>query len=82
MPVYDRRYRTFERPASPAASNRSRIMKAVAGTGSQRNMPTTKMLSTAAESNAVAADRAMRAGQDRRFTADLVVRRRWRAGPA
>ena len=57
-------------------------MKAVEGTGSQRNMPTTRMLSAAAESKAVATDRAIRAGQDRRFTADPVVRRRWCAGPA
>jgi hypothetical protein len=57
-------------------------MKAVAGTGSQRNIATTRIESVAAENSATAADRAIRAGQDRRLVTGRFVRRRWRAGRA
>jgi hypothetical protein len=60
----------------------SRSMKAVAGTGSQRNITTTRTESVAAESSATAADRAIRAGQERRLVTGRAVRLRWRAGRA
>ena len=57
-------------------------MKAVAGTGSQRNIATTSTESVAAENSAIAADRASRAGQERRLVTGRAVRPRWRAGRA